>query len=284
MKVLVLGASGRVGRAVVTEALAAGHAVIAVARTPAKLSLPPNAALTVVQGDAYDAVSFDAAVATARPDAVISTLGHVKGSPPDLLRVALRNATDACAKHGVRRLVILGGILWARPGDALPLILGAHRERVRQLQGDGRELVAYWVQIPADERRGAGLALEMVKSLLKTGESFTAQGVIEEALEEEWNSELIALYADCQGGDVLGRIAHAEEWLLQQPNDTSLLLTLGRLCIQQQLWGKAQSYLEASLALQPSITANIQLAKLLEQLGHTAEANRLYRAAALLAV
>ena len=122
MKVLVVGASGRVGRAVVAEALAAGHAVIAVARTPAKLSLPPNAALTVVQGDAYDAVSFDAAVATARPDAVISTLGHVKGSPPDLLRVALRNATDACAKHGVRRLVILGGILWARPGDALPLL------------------------------------------------------------------------------------------------------------------------------------------------------------------
>ena len=82
---------------------------------------------------------------------------------------------------------------------------------------------------------------------------------------------------------LLGRYTD-DEIELQLDDDPSLLLTLGRLCIQQQLWGKAQSYLEASLALQPSITANIQLAKLLEQLGHTAEANRLYRAAALLAV
>jgi hypothetical protein len=61
-------------------------------------------------------------------------------------------------------------------------------------------------------------------------------------------SELAGLYAECRGGDTLGRIARAEKWLEKHPEDARLLLALGRLCREQQLWGKAQSYFEASLA------------------------------------
>jgi HemY protein len=106
--------------------------------------------------------------------------------------------------------------------------------------------------------------------------------VIEDALAEHWDASLVLAYADCRGGDALGRIAHAEKWLAQHPQDESLLLTLGRLCREQQLWGKARSFLEASLAILPTHAAHVELADLLEELQESALAGRHYRAAALL--
>ena len=57
-----------------------------------------------------------------------------------------------------------------------------------------------------------------------------------------------------------------------------LLLALGRMCVRQKLWGKAQSYLEASLAIRPSRAAHLELARLFDQLERPDDANRHYRA------
>src|SRR5262249_14374910 len=62
--------------------------------------------------------------------------------------------------------------------------------------------------------------------------------------------------------------------------EAELLLTLGRLCVQRELWGKAQSYLEASLATRPTQEAHVALAKLHERFGRSAEAGRHFRASA----
>ncbi|MGH8772361.1 MAG: heme biosynthesis protein HemY, partial [Burkholderiales bacterium] len=73
------------------------------------------------------------------------------------------------------------------------------------------------------------------------------------------------LYAECVGGDALTRIERAERWLNAHPDDSELLLTLGKLCAHQGLWGKAQSYFDASLALNGSHAAHLALAKLYER-------------------
>jgi HemY protein len=166
--------------------------------------------------------------------------------------------------------------------QAAPLIAGAHRERLRTLASDGHGLASYWDRVPETERVAPGLPLEAARCMLKAGEHAAAQQVIEDGLDEEWSSELVALYSECRGGDILGRIARAEGWLLTHPRDTTLLLVLGRLCQDKQLWGKAQSYFEASLSLNESRTAHIALAQLLDRLEQTELANRHYRAAALL--
>ena len=86
-----------------------------------------------------------------------------------------------------------------------------------------------------------------------------------------------------ENGDVVARIAHAEKWLADHPRDGALLLALGRLCRQKQLWGKAQSYLEASLAVEPTPEAHLELASLLEtELEKSGVAERHYRSAAML--
>jgi HemY protein len=61
-----------------------------------------------------------------------------------------------------------------------------------------------------------------------------------------------------------------------------LLLSLGRLCRAQKLWGKARSFLEASLATLPTHAGHLELACLLEELDELPLAQHHYREAALL--
>ena len=76
MNLTVLGATGPTGTQLVEQALAAGHHVTALARSPEKLTIT-NPNLHVVQGDATDRAAVSQAMK--RADAVISTLG-AKGS------------------------------------------------------------------------------------------------------------------------------------------------------------------------------------------------------------
>ena len=101
MKVLVIGAAGRIGGALVNEALAAGHKVTAFVRgaTPYK-----KANVKVVAGDVLDTDAVD--VAVAGQDAVIDALG---GKTPwkvtTMETSAAHNIVDAMWRNGVRRLL-----------------------------------------------------------------------------------------------------------------------------------------------------------------------------------
>ena len=114
MKLAILGATGRTGRPLTEQALAAGHDVTALVRTPAKLGLD-HPALTVVQGDALNAA--DVARAVEGADAVLLTLGHAKGSPPDLMARSAQTVVSAMEKHGVRRVVTETGAGVSDPKD-----------------------------------------------------------------------------------------------------------------------------------------------------------------------
>lgn len=199
------------------------------------------------------------------------------------LRLALRNQRALGNWREVLRLIRLLEKTRALTAlQAQPLKLQAHQENLRAVALDRGALVACWREIPAQERRSPRLVAEAARLLIAAGDCDTAQDLIAEALDREWDSQLILVYALCQGGDVLGRIARAEAWLATQPRDANLLLVLGRLCRQQQLWGKAQSYVEASLSVAATRDAHFELAQLLEQLERFEEAARHYRAAAQL--
>ncbi|MDO1510455.1 MULTISPECIES: heme biosynthesis HemY N-terminal domain-containing protein [unclassified Neisseria] len=57
----------------------------------------------------------------------------------------------------------------------------------------------------------------------------------------------------------------ADGWLQGHPNNAKLLMYLGELAYGKQLWGKAQTYLEASLAIDPSMPARLALAKVFDE-------------------
>ena len=104
MNLLILGGTGRTGRLVVEQALAAGHDVTALVRSPEKLAVP-SSRLRVVVGRATDAA--DVARAMAGVDAVIGTLGG-GGS---VILDSTRAIVDAARRTGVTRVVLMSSFL-----------------------------------------------------------------------------------------------------------------------------------------------------------------------------
>jgi HemY protein len=155
--------------------------------------------------------------------------------------------------------------------------LNAYLGRVNRKDQDSEGLVDAWESTPLELRKNRTLALTAAKYFIALGGGRQAREIIEASLETLWDSALVEMYGECASGNVLPLIERGEGWLTQHPRDATLLLTLGRLCTQQALWGKAQSYLEASLALEPSQAAHVALAQLLEKIGKQGEALKQYR-------
>ncbi|MGE5386730.1 MAG: heme biosynthesis HemY N-terminal domain-containing protein [Betaproteobacteria bacterium] len=160
------------------------------------------------------------------------------------------------------------------------ICLQAHLENIRLRAGDGGALLAYMRGVPSDEQ-DSRLALALARQLHGLGDDDRAADVIETQLdngqEESWHDDLITLYGMLAGSELTARIARAERWLQGRPRDAGLLLALGRLCRRQRLWGKAQSYLEASLAVGQSSVAHLELARLFDELERVEDANRHFR-------
>jgi HemY protein len=169
----------------------------------------------------------------------------------------------------------------ALPVEAVDgIVVRARTAELSRVSHDRSSLAEFWRSLPERERTHPRIAAAAAGAFMQLGDCRSAHRLLEPALEVAWESELVLLYGECRDADALERIQRAEKWLESRPTDPDLLLTLGRLCIQSELWGKAESYLEASLSGQPSRAAHIALAGLLDRLGKTAEANRHYRASA----
>lgn len=166
------------------------------------------------------------------------------------------------------------------PEQAEPVRQRAYLGMLEALADAPAQLVRFWQEVPAADRRDARLARRAAELLAASGQCEDCARLVETSLDERWDPALLAPYADCVGGDLLARIAQCEKWLNEHPRDADLLRALGRLCLRQQLWGKAQSYLEASLAVAPACTTHLELARLFERLGQGEAAQRHYRAAA----
>ncbi len=103
MKLLIIGATGGTGRALVEQALEQGHVVTAFARNPTRIRIT-HERLTVAKGDVLDYNSVDSAVRD--KDAVLSALGHKRWFiKTSILSNGTRNIIRAMEKHGVKRLV-----------------------------------------------------------------------------------------------------------------------------------------------------------------------------------
>lgn len=110
--IAVLGATGRTGRHLVEQSLAAGHAVRALARLPT--AVPSRARLTVLGGDARQA--DDVAELLVGADVVISALGPVVGIP-DVCSQATRHVLAALRQRPSVRYVVVSGAGLDVPGD-----------------------------------------------------------------------------------------------------------------------------------------------------------------------
>jgi HemY protein len=150
-------------------------------------------------------------------------------------------------------------------------------ENLKRKALDARSLRSFWDKLTPDDRRDSRIAAAAAQCFIGLGGCAEAHAIIEDSLDANWDPALLPLYVECLPRDARRYLERAESWLLQHPGEPGLLLALGELCMHQSLWGKAQSYLEASLAIDPSHTAYVQLGRLLERIGKPEEASQVYR-------
>ena len=221
-----------------------------------------------------------------RFDEALIVLGRFQGKQGRhiaALRLELRARQGTGDWDGVLKLV-----RQIEKRDALPPEVAreiktlAHLENIRRRRGDAGQLQDYLRAVPAFDY-GRRLVLAAARALVEADALTVAQNLIESALdgysEAGWQPELVGIYGDLTGPGLTARIARAEDWLHQYPGEATLLLALGRMCMNQRLWGKAQSYIEASLATEETRDAHLALAKLCDKLERSDEANRHFRAA-----
>ncbi len=164
------------------------------------------------------------------------------------------------------------------PDDEAQMRQQAWLNKIR-IQEDLPGLTACLKTVPADIRRLSKFAVTAANALIELGGCAQAHKLLTDSLNSQWDSELVALYGNCPTGDVLTQIEQAEKWLRLHDQEAGLLLALGKLCMHQKLWGKAQSYLDASISLKPSRAAFEALGRLADILGKTDDASRNYQLA-----
>ena len=100
---------------------------------------------------------------------------------------------------------------------------------------------------------------------------------INQSLKNYWDADLVKLYGLLLTENPIKQLARAESWLKNYPNQAVLFLTLGRLSLRCQLWGKARHYFEESLRLEKNTALCLDYEKLLGNLSDSTAAMLIYR-------
>lgn len=159
------------------------------------------------------------------------------------------------------------------------LMTGALVECLQEAQKLARldRLKTIWDAAPREFRRTPAVRNEYVRGLARLNAHAEALAFVGDVLNKAWDAELAMLYGELHAADPLTQLAAIEGWLTQYGERPQLLITAGRVCLRNKLWGKARSYLDATLRVAPSPAAYLELARLCEQTQNAEEAQRFYR-------
>jgi len=152
-------------------------------------------------------------------------------------------------------------------------------ESLKRKAVDVVSLREYWDKLSPDDKHEPRVAANAAQAFIALGACADAHKIVEDGLARQWDPALLGLYSECLGGNVRQQLERAELWLQDHPRDAVLLLVLGRLCCHEGLWGKARSYLEASLSIEATHSAHLELGRLLERESKPAEAAAEYQKA-----
>jgi HemY protein len=296
-------------------ALLEGRCVKAQQHAQEALAIPGSSALNalIAARAAIDVRDFDAAERLlAGPDAQAQSLSVSRlmlaaeiavehGQPQQALRL-LQELRKEAGMHTAALRLELRALQAAKRWADIPALLEqlvkrkvfdaaqaehvrvtAQSEQLKALTHDASGLRDYWARLPESTRVHPKVARAAAQSFLQLGGDREAAELIGASLVRDWDSDLVELYGECHLADATRQLEQAERWLTTHNQDAVLLRVLGRLCQRAQLWGKAQTYLEASLALDDGWQAHLALGEMLGRQGRDPEANAHFVAALRLA-
>ena len=151
-----------------------------------------------------------------------------------------------------------------------------HKEQLDHA-ADGDAVAAAWKDVPKPHKADISLLEGYYQGLMRAGLHEKAEKELASALKSNWRGPLVRLFGLVEGADASKQLKKAEGWLTNHSEDPDLLLTAARLCLRNELWGKARSYLETVISLRPSPEAYQEYGALLNQMGEADAAADSYR-------
>ena len=152
-----------------------------------------------------------------------------------------------------------------------------HSENLKRA-ADSDKVLAEWKAVPKRLKANIPLLEVYYQNLMRTGMHDKVEKDLAAALKTEWRAPLVRLYGLVEGPDPSKQLKRAEGWLGKHSEDSDLLLAAARLCLRNELWGKARSYLETVISLRPTPEAYQVYGRLLNQMGESDAAADAYMA------
>ncbi len=136
-----------------------------------------------------------------------------------------------------------------------------------------------WASIPAHFQKNIDIVTAYIDALMDFKQTEKVAKVIERVLQQQWHEPWVILYGLLPFADASHGLKHAERWYKkeEQQKSAALLLTLARLCLRNQQWGRAKDFLKDSIALQANADAYTELARLYHFLGEEENSQNLYK-------
>ena len=134
-----------------------------------------------------------------------------------------------------------------------------------------------WKGVPRKLRSDLTLLIAYYEGLVRLGLHDRAEKELAAALRTDWRGPLVRLFGLVEATDTTKQLKRAEGWLKNHGEDPDLLLTAARLCLRNELWGKARSYLETVITMRPTPEAYREYGNLLTQMGEADAAAEAYK-------
>jgi HemY protein len=234
----------------------------------------PDAAATILLTRAelqFEAGEFNSALATLR---------HLMESQPDnAVALGLLARTQAELADWPAVLELLPRLKYTNlePAVLEKLACEALERYSRDSDITHEAFEKTWSGLPSALRRAPSLLRVRALVLQRLDHADQAETELRGYLRREWHAVLVATYGEIISSDPREQLRRAEKWLDRHADDPVLLLAAARLCIANELWGKARSYLESSLAIAARPESYALYAGLLEKLGEPDGAAQAWR-------
>lgn len=131
-----------------------------------------------------------------------------------------------------------------------------------QIESATEVLAVLWKSVPDKLSNNISLVETYAEQLIKVNQSAESETLLRITLSQSWHNDLVSLYGVVKGANPSEQLIHAENWLKERPNNATLMLALGRLALQNELWGKALEYFEASSRLHRTRESMAELCRL----------------------
>lgn len=140
-----------------------------------------------------------------------------------------------------------------------------------------KDIQTCYAAFPRALRNNPEVMLAYAEALAARGETADVVVLARRALKTHYEPRFVTLYRQHPIEDVNRELVVLGAWLKTYGPQPELLLALGQLCVQAQLWGKAKDYFSQCLNLGPNKAAALAYGKLLEKLGDHTAATAVYR-------